>query len=634
MKKIFIALSILFLLLAESYRVVGQINQLPIFREYAKAYKNNTRSLDGNPGTNYWQNEADYDIHARLDVMRSWLSGKASIAYKNNSPDTLDKIVIRLHPNITKVGASRAFSMKPDDVGEGAQITQLKIDGNIVDLGDRKRFKIQDTNASINLLELLLPQSLVSIEIEWNYHIPERWQLRTGKGDSSSYFIAYWYPQISVYDDIHGWDELPYTGLYEFYNDYADYDIKIEVPNAYGVWATGLLQNEAQVYSQHVQNKLQKAKSSFEAVHVISKEDYDKGQVLYNRADDYNIWSFKARSVPDFAFTFGDHYLWDAAFSTLPDGRKISINAVYRDEANDFREMVELTVECIDFLSTKMPGVPYPYPQMTIVQGTNSPNDGGMEFPMICNNPTSQTRGRAADIASHEIAHQYFPFLVGTNEKRYAWMDEGWAALFPVGYIDQIDTNRNRLKLYTKIGNQIAGTSSDLPLMTPSYLLDASSYFFPSYGKSSLAYNFLREELGDNIFLDALHQYISKWSRKHPTPYDFFNIVNKVSGKNLNWFWKAWFFERGSPDLSIVSVQENNGKTEISIGMVGNLPTPVCLNVTLSNGGQKDLYYPVGSWGQGKRELSVQVDGLVENVILGNDLIPDINKANNIYRNK
>lgn len=603
--------------------------ELPIPAPFQTALKRQTRTLQGTPGPHYWTNHANYIIQAKVNVKTSFLYGEAQITYINNSFDTLQKIVLQLHQNITKIGAMRAFAMKPDDVSDGVTISALSVANERYDLDNAERFRVTNTNAQVSLTEGLKPQESLSISINWQYHIPEKWQLRTGKGDSSSYFVAYWYPKVAVYDDINGWDELPYTGMYEFYNDYGDYDVHVEVDQHYGVWATGQLQNADKVFAPNLLDRWRTYQTQpSQTTQLITQQDYTDQRMLFSNESTTNYWHFRAQNVPDFAFTLSDHYLWDAAHYQRPSGEAVEVHAVYRDEAQDFRKMTALTEQAIASMESNLPGLPFPYPQMTIVQGTNSPSDGGMEFPMMANNPTSEELGRAADIASHEIAHQYFPFMVGTSERHHAWMDEGWAVVLPMQFMNTIDSSRHRIKKFAEVAHYFAGKATDLPLITPTWLLRPQNYFYPSYMKSAMAYYYLRGILGDATFRKCLQTYMAAWQGRHPFPLDFFHTFSEVSNRNLNWYWHNWFYQQNTPNLAIHKVDNEADQPTVQVANLGGLAVPIHLSVSLHNGQQEKVFIPADVW-ESTDTVSVEVPAPVVEVVLGSLEVPDIHPEDN-----
>ncbi len=613
----------------------AQYSGLDIAKEFRPAYQNSTRSLDGKPGKKYWQNHTAYTLYAKLDPATSFLSGQAKIKYYNESPDTLTQVIFRIHQDLYKKGTQKDYTTRIEDIHDGIQFDFFKRDGQDLDLEDPGAFRRRGALLYIPVPEGILPGQSIDFETSWSVHIPEKFHLRMGKGDESSWFIAYWYPQVAVYDDVFGWDQNPYSGFREFYQDLATFDVTIEAPNTFGVWAGAELLNPEEVYRPGFSEKIKNAHASDDVQQLITLEDIEKGRSPFSKKSKSIQWKFKADPSPDFAFTIGDHYLWDATGITLSDGRRIQVNAVYRSIAKDFHEVAEMARIAVDFFSHELPGKPYPYPVMTVVHGVNDNTSGGMEFPMICNNPTAPNRGRTADVTSHEIAHIYFPFYVLTNESRYAWMDEGWAAMLPVEYMKKVESTSNRLTRYVReLTQYVFGTLNDMPIITPTGNLSSYSYFGGSYSKPALAYFYLQEELGEDLFKKCLLEYIDRWAYKHPTPYDFFFTFNEVSERNLDWFWEAWFFQAGVPDLAIRNLQKNEAGYSLTIERKGALPVPISVQLKYEDGREETIQRSVGTWANGNDRLQIQAGAGLKEVHLGNAYIPDADYTDNIKRIK
>lgn len=620
----------LFLSIGWSTATVGQYTGLDISREFKKAYLNETRSLDGRPGQYYWQNRAEYRIKARVFPNTSSLEGEAEITYFNNSPDTLSRIVFRVYQDLLKKGVQKDYTAPPEDIHEGVVFKYFSVNGEKINPEDPGVIRRRGTILYLQLPKALLPGEKIAFSMGWSFHIPEKFHLRMGKGDEGSWYIAYWYPQIAVYDDISGWDTFPYEGMSEFYLDLASFEVEIEAPNDFGVWAGAQHLNPEEVYQPSFVKKIKTAYASDEVHRLITAEDIHSNKQPFLTNSPTLKWKFKAEQSPDFAFTFGNHYLWDATGITLRDGRRININAVYREIAEDFHEMAEMTRLAVDHFSHELPGVPYPYPSMTVVHGVNDNTSGGMEFPMICNNPASPNRGRSVDIMSHEVAHIYFPFYVLTNEKRYAWMDEGWAAMLPAQYMKTVAPSTDRLAKYTQqLGQYIFGNLSDLPIAVPTYTLSSFTYFGGSYSKPALAYYYLQQELGKELFQKTLQAYIHRWKFKHPTPYDFFFTFNDASGKDLDWFWNAWFFKSGIPDLAIGKIEATWEGHIVEILNKGSLPVPVELELTYTDGKKEKANKTIGIWADGKKSIRIKTGKNVKSIRLGGPYIPDMNPDDN-----
>jgi aminopeptidase N len=306
------------------------------------------------------------------------------------------------------------------------------------------------------------------------------------------------------------------------------------------------------------------------------------------------------------------------------------VGAAYNPDSKDFYEVARYGRETVDFLSHQMPGIPFPYPNITVFNGS-----GGMEFPMMVNDG-SYGLSDAAEVTAHEIAHTYFPFYMGINERKYAWMDEGWAQFLPNDMQFKLKPDAKTTyspQTYNAIAySKFSGNQMDMPMMVPSVLLEGTSYGYASYFRPAVAYAMLRNLLGDELFKKALQEYMRRWNGKHPMPYDFFFTFNEVAGEDLSWFWKPWFFDQGYPDLGIKNTA-TNGKNNLIIERKGDMPVPIHLKITYTDNTEDTIKETAAIWKDGAREYVVVLSPAktVKQAQLGNTLIPDSNMANNSY---
>jgi len=590
-----------------------------------KAYDKETRSCDGKPGQKYWQNRSDYKIEVRIEPETRMLHGKETIKYFNHSPDKLKYIVINLYQDLNKYGNIRMRSLRKEALSDGVNIDNIEINGAKVRKWNQQRY---GTNLILYLPESLQPGDNMTFYIEWDFIIPKGSNIRMGTYGSSTFMVAYWYPQISVYDDIDGWDKIDYTGEQEFYGVYSNYDVSITVPNNVCVWATGVLQNPADVLTAEYYDRYKKALESNSVVNII-KEDDLKGGNIFNQVNEHNTWKYKAENVTDFAFAMSDSYLWDAVSLKVEEGRNVLISAAYNPDSQDFYEVAEISKVTIDMLSNDFPAVPFPYSRFTVFNGS-----GGMEYPMMANDGTRYSKSSTVNVTSHEISNTYFPFYVGTNEKKYAWMDEGWAQVLPIKIQDSLAEGNDQA--YRNVSSYLfdAGGEMEMPMMTPSNLLTYPTLGTASYFRPAVAYLILRDILGEEVFGNALREYIHRWKGKHPIPYDFFFTFNDVTGENLDWFWKLWFFERGYPDLAIKDVMHTGSKLKIIVERVGILPIPIALKLIADDLSEIVIHNDASIWKNGDKEIIVEetTDKKIIKVELRSILIPDVNKKNNVYK--
>ncbi len=622
MKSFFVLLLFGALLWAQSDKIFIPLNM-------EKAYQNGTRSLDGKPGSNYWINQAKYDIDVQLEPATRLIVGHESILYTNNSPDTLSEVVIRLYQDIRRLGNQRDWPVDSADINHGTHISLFKINEQTIDISaGNTDVQRQGTNLIVLLPEPLPPAGKISLEIDWQYNVTHISNLRHGTYDSTSFFIGYWYPQIAVYDDIDGWDMYNYTGLQEFYNDFSDFDVRITVPQHFVVWATGRLQNSHELFGKEMYLRYRSAFASDSVIHIIRQEDLQRGDFL--KAGQTHSWHFKAHHVPDFAFAASDHYLWDMTSLNVEKGRRVLISAAYKKKSEDFTSVDSIARESIAFYSQELPGVPFPYPSLTVFNGR-----GGMEYPMMVNDGSSKRWASTVHVTSHEICHTYFPFYMGTNERKYAWMDEGWATMLPFEIQNRLAPKYDPIARNVKRYVQVAGSELDIPMIAPTIIYGSNS-FRPSYrnaayNRPGTAYYLLQGLLGKELFTKALQEYIRRWNGRHPIPYDFFFTFNDVAGEDLSWFWKPWFYEFGYPDLRIRDVVKNNGQNFILIDKVGNLPVPVELTVTFEDSSKQTISHSIRVWQNGQERISLPLpdNKKILSIDLGNAHIPDARPADN-----
>ena len=595
--------------------------------EVASTFQNGTRSNDGIPGPNYWQNSSNYIINAELLTEDSKLVGSESIVYYNNSPDTLNRIVLRLYPDFYKKGNTRSWSIGEDDLTDGTLIKELNINGNDVDINNRNNVYRSATNMFIYLEDALNPNDSIQLDIDWEFNIPRKRWVRMGNYGNDRFFIAYWYPQIAVYDDIDGWDQIEYTGMVEYYNDFNNYDVTITTPPGFMVWATGNLENINELYTQKVIDRYNQAKESEEIINIFSITDIKNNKVLKNK--EQNQWHFIANHVPDFTFGASKYSNWDGTSSIADQntGRRVFIDVVYPDSVDSFDEGAIFSQKSIKFLVDSLPGYPFPYSHITSF--CNGRKHGGMESPMMVNEGDPSNRSQAIGLIFHEITHSYFPFFMGINERKYAWMDEGWASWLTYGIMDEMDPDYHYFERISNSFSSLSGKEKEVPLMYPSYQIgDYSAYRVHAYNRSAMAFAFLRNALGDSVFKSALHSFMYRWNGKHPLPYDFFNTFENISGQDLDWYIQPWFFNNDYADLGIKKVTLNN---KIIIENNGGLPLPVVIKCYYTDGTVTKFNYNCGIWRNNDNAIIIQADEekKLEKVILGNNIIPDVINENN-----
>ena len=599
--------------------------QLYMPRAVKQAYAKGTRSSDGRPGARYWQNHGRYTITVTAMPPDRTVRGSEQITYVNNSPDTLAHPVIKLFLNIHKPGAPRMGGADSLYLTSGVHIDAFSVNGQPTPWPDTPN---TFTNRQAPLPAPLLPHDSVTLSFDWHYEI-SRESNREGMIDSTTYFLAYFYPRVAVYDDYNGWDTMDFTDQQEFYSDFNDYDVSVRVPANYVVWGTGTLLNpEAVLQPTHLQ-RFRASFTSDTTIHVATRGELASKSVT--AAAPMNTWRFRAENVPDMAFNISDHYDWDAASVVVEDAtrRRASVQAAYNDTAADYHHMVQFGRHALDWMSHNWPGVPYPYEKTTVVQGF-----AGMEYPMMANDESYADTVFSRFVAEHEIAHTYFPFYMGINETRYGFMDEGWATTFEY-LIGTADLGKERATSFFqqfRVNGWINDPSplEDLPIITPGDMLKNAAYGNNAYGKPALGYLALKDLLGDATFRKSLHGFMDRWHGKHPIPWDFFNSVNDISGKNLNWFWNNWYFSNNYIDLAVRSVTKRGNGYAVVLENIGGMAAPVDLRVGYSDGSSETIHETPAIWEANQKRATVTVPTrrTVKSVQLDGGIWVDADKSN------
>lgn len=613
MKKLFLTLS---LFCTALILFAQKTDDLFMPKEVRKAYEKKTRSLDGTPGENYFQNQTDYKIKAEFFPEERKIEGNEIISYKNNSSDTLKYLKIKLYQDLFKKGAARDWDLGEIDLHDGVNIKSIKIAGKTIDL--EKNSWRRSTLMTIKPTNPILPNSETEIEIDWSLVLPAKVNVRMGTYNKTNFMVAYWYPKMAVYDDIEGWQRQPHTGSSEYYNEYGNFDVEITVPSDYTVWSSGILQNPKEIYTKKYLKRIKEASTSDEIAHIITKQDRKNGEIT--KKAEKHTWKFKIENMPDFAMAISNQYLWDAT-SQKVGNKRVFISAVYKHNSKDFHEVAEISKFCVNYFSNVTPAIDFPYPQITIFNGS-----GGMEFPGMVNDGDARTRNGTIHVTSHEIGHSYFPFFVGTNEQKYAWIDEGLISFFPREIVGELTNDSSYVTFKDIISsyNYMAGSLYEVPLMISS-TNTRESYRYHAYSRSAIAFYQLRELIGKEKFNQGLQEYARRWNGKHPIPFDFFNTFNSVVGEDLVWFWKPWFFELGAPDLAVGELKNST----VEIINKGGFPVPIKLQLTYENGETKTISKKADIWKTKNRTQLELLPDKLKKIKLDTDLVPDVYPENN-----
>lgn len=598
-----------------------------------------TRSVTGEPNTGYWQNRADYRINVSLDDRKNEISGTVIIHYTNNSPQFLSYLWLQLDQNLFSkesrgqarmpaTGRSRYGDAASEFEG-GYRIKSVKL---LSDNSDAN-YNITDTRMQLRLTRPVTPSGgTIQIKIEYAYTMPSYGADRFGilpTKNGDIYLVAQWYPRMCVYDDIRGWNTDPYLGPSEFYLEYGDFDFSITAPASHIVVAGGELQNPSEVLTAEQLKRMAQAATSDKTVMIRSEKEVK--DPLSRPAVTTLTWHYKLNNARDVSWASSRSFVWDAARINLPSGKKSLAMSVYPVESagqKGWGRSTEYTKGSIENYSKRW--FEYPYPVAVNVAG----NVGGMEYPGIVFCGSAAQEDGLFGVTDHEFGHTWFPMIVGSNERRYGWMDEGFNTF--INSIADDDFNNGEYRNINPSGQDLAynlfNPHSESILHTPDAMkeenIGIALYYKPAYGLQLLR----SQVLGEERFDYAFKTYINRWAYKHPTPWDFFRTMENVAGEDLAWFWKGWFLENYSLDQAILSV--NNNATEGPLVTLLNkeqMAMPVLLSYETTSGKKGLLKLPVEIWNN-TAEFIVRIpvrETLRSVSIDAEKVFPDINFNNN-----
>ncbi|HKI96088.1 MAG TPA: M1 family metallopeptidase [Gemmatimonadales bacterium] len=594
-----------------------------IFRPLDLPTPNAYRAASGAPGPLYWQQRVNYRIEATLDTVTKSVSGRETVDYVNNSPDTLHFVWMQVDQNIYRPHSlgSELFPSGARFAGGGFaggdSLAAVTVNGTPV-----TPF-VNDTRMRLDLPHPLAPHDSLAIGVTWSFPVPEHGSDRMGR-DGSLYEIAQWYPRMAVYDDVSGWNTDPYLGQGEFYLEYGDFDVSLTVPAGYIVAATGTLENPSEVLTATERARLATAAHSTKAVAIIGTREAGM-PIARPRTSGTMTWHFDATNTRDFSWAAAPNFRWDA----LTEGGT-TCHAFYRNQDTAWTAAAEMTCYSIHDYSTRW--FPYPYGQATSVAGPV----GGMEYPMIVFvSGQGDARGLFGTI-THEIGHEWFPMTVGSNERHYAWMDEGFNTFMNTWTIDDRFPGSDQPSFYQRMYDFYTRLGGNQPMMTWPDKILPQGLGVVAYEKPAMVLLMLRNDvLGPKLFDSAFRTYIRRWAFKHPQPADFFRTMEDVSGEHLEWFFREWFYTDDTLDQSIDSVRVDSTasgfRTAITLRTKAPTVMPVDLEVTFADSTTQEIHLPVDIWFYGptyiesmtlpKRPVAMLIDPKMD--------LPDQDRSNN-----
>lgn len=585
------------------------------------------RSADGRPGPEYWQQRADYEIAATLDTSRHTIRGHVSIAYTNNSPDTLRYVWMQMDQNLYESGSAGA-TLFPEDTRFG----DMGFEGgfeieNLAANGTRATSRVHDTQMRVDLPEPLAPHGgKVTIAMDYSFSVPDHGSDRMAR-DGPLYEIAQWYPRMDVYDDVRGWNTDPYLGQGEFYLEYGDIDYAVTVPAGYVVAGSGVLQNPQDVLTSTQRSRLARAAKSDSIVRIIAETESRAVATPGTKT-----WRFRAQHVRDVAWAGAPDFRWDA---TSWNGILTQAYYEWPKAGAEWTRVAEETQWTIRTYSKLI--FPYPYPQATSVAGPV----GGMEYPMfvMVNYASLESDPNGVfGTLDHEHGHEWFPMVVGSNERRYAWMDEGINTY--------INTFSNELRfpqhpqwlLYVDDWRATVMSGAQRSLMTPPDRVPVGALGTVGYRKPGAVLLALRNHVvGRAEFDAALREYVARWAFKHPTPADFFRTIESATGEDLSWFWRGFFYSTDVLDIGIDSVttlsRDGRSVAMVELRKHTSIPFPVELRLKLADGTVQEVKLPVTIWFLGDQyTAAIPVRSAVTGARLWPDgTVPDFNSSNDTW---
>ena len=616
---------------------------------------NEIRRPNGSPGPKYWQQRVDYQIRATLDTSAKRLTGSEIIQYSNNSPDTLGFLWLQLDQNLFRTGSTGSLLFASESRFGGAGFSGgFEIDSILqcstpqgpaagAQPARRKRrakapakaqprcgssplkTRVDDTMMYLELASPLPPGGKTTLELSYGFNIPEHGADRMGR-DGSLYEIAQWYPRLAVYDDVHGWNTDQYLGQGEFYLEYGNIEYEVTVPAGYIVAGTGVLLNPADVLTAAQRGRLATALKSDTTIHIVTAPELSSGAARPVREGSLT-WRFKADNVRDAAWAASPDYLWDAA-----RWEGVLAQAYYRASAVDtWKDAAKMSRFSIQEYSTRW--FSYPYPQISAIEGPVS----GMEYPMVAMEAKGESGPDLYDVVTHEIGHMWYPMVVGSDERRYAWMDEGFNTFINT-FSEESYWKRNDAAVRQRERQLIIGIDqmpTAQPILTPANRYRTSDNLLSlAYVKPSIELLTLRNKvLGPQVFDSAFREYTRRWAFKHPQPADFFRTIEEVSGRDLSWFWRGFFYTTAALDQSVESVKPDSaGGAQVTLVNLGDAVMPVELELGFDDGTTDVLKLPVEIWYGGNRYVyqtkpaktivsaRVNPDGTLPDAVMTNDV--------------
>lgn len=632
---------ILFASVQSSYAQQGLESNQDTFNEFTYRQGTAYRSASGKPGPEYWQNGASYVIEAELDDSSNTIKGKVTIDYINNSPETLDFIWLHLEQN-RFTEDSRGTLTTPiqgnrysGDLDGGYTLTNISATTGKKGTPSSKHI-ITDTRMQLFFNDPIPAKGgRGTVSMDFEFKIPVKGMDRMGRldvADGTVYALAQWYPRVAVFDDVEGWNIEPYLGAGEFYLGYGDFEYHITVPYDHIVVGSGELINPKEVLTKQQQDRMQQASQSDATVYIVSPEEVNNPSITRPKQEGTLTWKFRMSNTRDVAFASSKSFIWDAAKINLPSGKKALAQSVYPKESDGqeaWGRSTEYSKASIEHYSEWW--YEYPYPVAVNVAA----DVGGMEYPGL-NFCSYESEGESLwGVTDHEFGHNWFPMIVGSNERKYAWMDEGFNTF--LNHYSSVEFNNGEYGSTLNETRRFVGwltNENRESIATYPDIANTANLGMIAYRKPGMGLIMLREYiLGEERFDNAFKSYIRAWAYKHPQPTDFFNHMENVGGEDLSWFWNGWFYGTGNIDISIDQVVPFGGDQVIMLSNRGDIPMPVLMEVTYEDNSKERIKLPVEIWHKGDQwNHLVKSDKTIKSVVVDPDRVtPDINSSNDSW---
>jgi len=609
---------------------------IPITRSFQRGLAAGTRDLTGRPGAKYWQLATSYSIDTRLDPTTGMVSGTETVRISNPSGAELRDVAIRLDQNLFAPNTARSSSSAV--LTGGVTVTRMVANGRDINVDSLRERWSTTTLVRVRLGTSIPAGGTGTLEVSWAFKVPvipkgQRGN-RMGAWDTRLFQVAQWYPRVANYDDLRGWDQDPYMGGSEFYNNFGSFDVRIDVPAGWLVGATGVLANPEQVLTPTARQRLATATASDSQIVIVGADERGAGKGTL--AGDRLVWHFTADSVADFAWAASSDYVWDATRATIPGLGVIPVYLLYLPENARFKQTGAMARHALEFYSNLW--MPYAWPIFTQVDGP----ENGMEYPMLT------MSGPGFGVTDHEIGHEWWPMMVGVNETWYGWMDEGFNSYMNILSGAAFQLKPAELNGVGQRYGMISGNESETNMMTDANY-DGPMYSFTTYGKAPMMLSMLGAIVGDSAVTRAMSNYAKTWRFKHPSPWDFMFAMNRELGQDLGWFWYSWLFTTESSDGGIAGVDTKGGKTHVTVRQDGEMPSPVVLKVEFAadgpapkpmknaviEGNTATVTWPVSVWFAGSRTFVADLDfgkRKIEKITLDpQGRFPDRNPADNSW---